>query len=281
LYELSKFILSAEGAKRLEESKSVSRQNKMLLIERAASVVSFQPRFLRVDLIGTAHGPEGQLPAMDRNGLCDPYVTCRLVPQEGHKYPKKGVSSATAYKTLTPQWNQELEIPLRGGSLDCDGYFHSEDVVDTTQLEVMVRDADVGRWYLAYYLFRFLAVVALVVAAAARIEGISDGLTTKQQHMTLAGGTMVAIGFVLSYVMAVLRRSDDEFVARCTIPIGMLMDQREHALRLVLREPEPKTKGAKKQVGGDTTKENAGVAPKTSPPRGYGILRIRLMLSEH
>lgn len=281
LYELSKFILSAEGAKRLEESKSVSRQNKMLLIERAASVVSFQPRFLRVDLIGTAHGPEGQLPAMDRNGLCDPYVTCRLVPQEGHKYPKKGVSSATAYKTLTPQWNQELEIPLRGGSLDCDGYFHSEDVVDTTQLEVMVRDADVGRWYLAYYLFRFLAVVALVVAAAARIEGISDGLTTKQQHMALAGGTMVAIGFVLSYVMAVLRRSDDEFVARCTIPIGMLMDQREHALRLVLREPEPKTKGAKKQVGGDTTKEVAGVAPKTNPPRGYGILRIRLMLSEH
>lgn len=91
LYELSKFILSAEGAKRLEESKSVSRQNKMLLIERAASVVSFQPRFLRLGLIGTAHGPEGQLPAMDRNGLCDPYVTCRLVPEEGHKYPKRAV----------------------------------------------------------------------------------------------------------------------------------------------------------------------------------------------
>ena len=45
LYELSKFILSAEGGRQLEESKSVSKQNKMLLIERAASVVSFQRRY--------------------------------------------------------------------------------------------------------------------------------------------------------------------------------------------------------------------------------------------
>jgi len=282
LYELSKFILSAEGAKRLEESTSVSKQNKMLLIERAASVVSFQPRFLRVDLIGAAREPEGQLPAMDRNGLCDPYVTCRLVPEEGHKYPKKGVSSATAFKTLNPQWNQELEIPLRGGSLDCDGYFRTEDMVETTQLELIVRDADVGRWYLAYYLFRFLAIVVIIVAAAARIEGLSDELTENEQRVVLAGVGAVAFGFVSSYVMAVLRRSDDEFVARCSVPIGILMDQRPHALRLFLRAPEKKTKETgKPQVGGDATKESTGIAAKTNKSGGYGIIRVRLMLSEH
>ena len=282
LYELSKFILSAEGGRQLEESKLVSKQNKMLLIERAASVVSFQPRFLSVDLIGTAHEAEGQLPATDRNGLCDPYITCRLVPKEGHAYPKKGVSSTTAYKTLTPQWNQELEIPLRGGSLDSDGYFRSEDVVDTTQLEVTVRDADVGLWYLAYYFFRLLAVVVAMVAAAARIEGLSDELTTNQRRTVLIGVSIILFGFVVSYVMAVLRRSDDESVARCTIPIGMLMDQREHALRLILREPEEKIKGSKKQqqMGGDDTKESSDTVVRTNPTGGFGILRVRLMLSE-
>ena len=283
LYELSKFILSPEGGRQLEESKSVSKQNKMLLIERAASVVSFQPRFLRVDIIGTAHGTEGLLPAMDRNGLCDPYVTCRLVPEEGTKYPKKGVSSATAYKTLTPQWNQELEIPLRGGSLDSGGYFRSEDVVDTTQLEFTVRDADVGLWYLVYYFFRLLAVVVAMVAAAARIEGLSDELTTNQRRMTLTGVSIIFFGFISSYVMAVLRRSDDEYVARCTVPIGMLMDQREHALRLILREPEEKIKWSKKQqqMGGDDTKESSDTVVRTNPSGGFGILRVRLMLSEH
>mmetsp|Transcript_25984 Transcript_25984/g.57742 ORF Transcript_25984/g.57742 Transcript_25984/m.57742 type:complete len:657 (+) Transcript_25984:22-1992(+) len=274
LYELSKFILSAEGAKTLEQSTDISRQEKMLLIERAASVVSFQPRFLRVTVVGTVDGPNGQLPPMDRNGLADPYVTCRLVPEDGGPYPQKGISSKTAYKTISPQWSQELEIPLRGGTLDSDGFFHSEDVVDTTQLEVVVRDADVGLWHIVYYLFRFLAVVVVILAAASRIEGLSDDLTQSQRYVAMGTASFVAIGYVLSYVMAVLRRADDEYVAQCLVPICMLMDQREHALLLTLREPK-----AEQQVDGKGT-ENGGIAARNATG-GFGVLRVRLMLSEH
>jgi len=271
LYELSKFILSAEGARKLKEAENISTQDKMLLVERAASVISFQPRFLRVRIVGTIDGPRGQLPPMDANGLADPYVVCRLVPQSGKPYPKYGVSTKILHNTLTPQWNQELEIPLRGGTLDTDGFFRCDDDIGTTQLELIVRDADIGMWKVSYHLSRIVAIGLAIVATVAYVEGSGD-FTQFRQQAVLGVATS---WFVLSYIMAVSRKSDYENVGQCIVPIGMLMDQGEHALLLTLRAPIDE----KKLITMISFKQKAKVCSMNSTG-GFGILRVQLVLSE-
>ncbi|KAL7528684.1 hypothetical protein ACHAWF_002661, partial [Thalassiosira exigua] len=272
LYDLSKYILSTDGAKRLLESEEISRQNKMLLIERAAHVVSFQPRFLHIHLKGTKDGPQGELPPMDTNGLADPYVTCRLVPENGSPYPEKGVSSKILYKTISPQWDEELEIQLRGGSLDADGYFLCGDDVESTQLKLTVYDADVGRWHIAYYLFRAFAVILIVGGVTARIKGLSDDMTPDQRHAASAAVIFVVAGNIVSFVMAVLCGSDDECVGWSSVPIGMLTDQREHKLLLTLKDPRENPDSQAKGTIFKTTTNSKG---------GLGILRVNVFLSEN
>jgi len=265
LYELSKFILSREGVQKLGECKNISTMEKMHLVEHAASVVSFQPRFLRVHVVGTADGPRGELPVMDTNGLADPYVVCRLVPKSRKPYPTYGASTKVLHNTLTPYWNEDLEINLRGGVIDNDGFFRCEDDIQSTQLELIVRDADIGVWKCMYYLFRFLSINLVLGTAVARING---DLTQVVQQASF-GAALVFPCFAISYVMAVLRKSDYETVGQCTIPIGMLMNQSEHALLLTLREPDD-----------DKSKRRRKKPAATNSTGGFGILRVRLMLSE-
>lgn len=260
LYGISKFLLSPEGAKALQESMDLTNEDKNLLLERAAEVVSFQPRFLRVHVRGVA----SDLPPMDRNGRADPYVKLQLQPSNGDPYPRDGIRSKIRFKTLRPIWNQKIELRLLGGSLDPDGYYRSNGVAKSTRLLVSVRDADVGQWSIAYYFFSLSAVAALAAAIFARVEGISDNVTGIKKVAVLMIILIIAAGLIISFVEAVVIRSDDETIGDCEMPIEMLLDQREHHFWLTLRKPVSSDKN-----------ENGTCGSKV------GVLRVSLLLSEH
>lgn len=122
LYLISKWILSAEGLQTMEREfqskqlpvahnvpdKEVQIDNDdavALLMERAAAVLAFQPRYVNIRVIGTKEGPEGQLPAMDGNGKADCYIKCRLVSCENvvvdTSEPDVAATAAPASSTMT------------------------------------------------------------------------------------------------------------------------------------------------------------------------------------
>ncbi|CAJ1946053.1 unnamed protein product [Cylindrotheca closterium] len=261
LFLLSKFLLSSEGSFQLEQSRSFSETDRILLMERAAQVVSFQPRFLRVKLHGCIEGPQGELPPMDSNEKADGYVICHLVPASGMPYPPKGVQSSTCYRNLSPQWNEELEIPLEGGRLDSDGFFRSEHA-HTTQLHLCVLDADAGQWSLLLYASRILLILEAVCWIIAYIDGVTDNLSVFGKWVWIFVTTVLTINFVVGYYMAVWQRSDDEPVGFCTVPLGILLDQQKHTLKLTLHPEDDESKARQNSVG------------------GYGIIRVTLSLSE-
>lgn len=271
LFQLSRYIISAEGATALERSKEVSIQDMALLVERAAEVVSFQPRYLRVHLHGVVETPEGDLPSMDRNGLADPYVVCRLIPQDGKPYPEKGVSSRVAYKTLRPTWEEEIELSLRGGSIDVDGYYKSHEQASTTLLHLQVRDADTAHWGIAHFLFRAMIFGSVIAAVAAHVHGVTDALTNFQWNSVMFTILLIGIGLVATYEMAITRRSDDQDIGECIVPLALLLDQREHNLKLILRAPKGEESGDDAEI--DEEKKNS--------VGGFGIIRATLELSEH
>lgn len=260
LFYLSKFLISTEGSRQMENSKDISDSDKVLLIERAAEVVSFQPRYVEVTLLGSINEPRGELPPMDSNGEADGYFICHLVPSSGMPYPPKGVKSRTAYSTVSPQWNQELEIQLEGGKVDSDGFYHCEGA-KTTQLHLCLLDADVGRWSWLYFIFRALIVAGVILLLAAYAEGATDTATYQQKYAAAAVAVFVVIGYTIGYVMAVRRRSDDQVIGFCTVPLGILLDQKEHQLVLTLH---PEEEGS-----------------KTNNVGGYGVIRVKMMLSEN
>eukprot|EP00980_Cylindrotheca_fusiformis_P013660 scaffold3515_cov126-Cylindrotheca_fusiformis.AAC.9 len=260
LFYLSKYLISAEGSKEMENSKDISETDKVLMIERAAEVVSFQPRYLVLTLLGSIDGPRGELPPMDSNGLADGYFICHLVPPSGMPYPSKGVKSSTAYATLTPQWNQQLELQLKGGKVDSDGFYHCDDV-KSTQLHLCLLDADVGRWSWMYYIFSSLIVAWVILTLAAYVEGATDNLTRKQTYFAMGIAAFILTGYAIGYVMAVRNRSDDKVIGFCTVPLGILLDQKEHTLILTLHPEEAGT--------------------KTNSTGGYGVVRVKMFLSEN
>jgi len=261
LFLLSKFLLSSEGTYQLERDASIAATDRVLLMERAAQVVSFQPRFLRLKLHGCIAGPQGELPPMDSNGKADGYVICHLVPDSGMPYPKKGCQSSTSYRNLSPQWNEELEIPLEGGRLDSDGFFRSEHA-HNTQLHLCVLDADVGEWSVLLYASRILLILEGVCWIIAYIDGATDNMSEFGEWVWIGVTAVLTISYVIGYYMAVLQRSDDEVVGFCTLPLGILLDQQKHTLKLTLHPEDD----------GDTARQNS--------VGGYGIIRVTLSLSE-
>ncbi|KAL3935353.1 MAG: hypothetical protein SGBAC_009111 [Bacillariaceae sp.] len=261
LFLLSKYLLSSEGSFQLEQSHSISETDRVLLMERAAQVVSFQPRFLRVKLHGSISGPQGELPPMDASGLADGYIICHLVPASGMPYPPKGVQSSTSYRNLSPQWNEELEIALEGGRLDSDGFFRSEHA-HTTQLHLCVLDADVGEWSILLYASRIMLVLEAVCYLIAYVDGATDNLSEVGQWVWIGVTAVLTINYVIGYYMAVWQRSDDEPVGFCTVPLGILLDQQKHTLKLTLHPEDDESKARQNSVG------------------GYGIIRVTLSLSE-
>ena len=124
---VSRYMLTPAGGELLAGC-AIDEQQKAILLESAASRASFQPRFVRVNLIGVAPGLETALPSMDSNGKADPYVTCWLVSPAGGRYPFKGVRSRTKYRTVRPQWRgQTLELTIQGGSIGADGVYRNFD----------------------------------------------------------------------------------------------------------------------------------------------------------
>lgn len=52
---------------------------------------------------------------MDPNGLSDPYVKCKLVPENGHNVKRK---TRTIKASLNPQWNETLQFDMRPDDKD-------------------------------------------------------------------------------------------------------------------------------------------------------------------
>ena len=263
LRKVSQFLLSGSGAKMLEGASALSVSDKALLQQSAAAEISFQPRFLYVRLEGTAQEVTGSdLPAMDSNGRADAYVKCRLVPEAGAPYPKHGVLSRTKYRTTRPQWNEELELALAGGSVGQDGLFRNTSAPKTA-LHVQVYDADLGPWGWLFIGAR-LAVAAVIAAGfAAYITGVSDALTRSQTQAAVAATTAIAALYVASYMYSKVLKADDDLIGEGTIPLAILMDQKEHLLHVTLRPPAGTQRSDKSNAMG-----------------GCGILQVGLSMAE-
>jgi hypothetical protein len=232
LHLISKWILSSEGMHTLEEefhstTSNVQNQQQQhessppssyngtdiiaLLLERAAAVMSFQPRYVNVHVIGTKDGPDGQLPPMDGSGnTTDCYIKCRLLcrryrsnnsnnvpfvtqalsPQEdgpavptrrplhdqNHRpYPERGIVTRTIYRSIQPIWKDDIEIPLQGGMVDTTGSYRNQQARSTI-LQVEAWDADVGVWGIALDTFQWLAILLLMVMILGYIGGYLDYL---------------------------------------------------------------------------------------------------------
>ena len=69
-------------------------------------------------------------------------------------------------------------------------------------------------------------------------------------------------------------------IGSCTVPLAILMDHREHTLLLKLSPPDI----TEAKDGGENQKENKlrrGAPGNTNSVGGHGVIRIKLMLSEH
>lgn len=273
LFVLSKWLLSAEGIQEME-NQSMSKENVALLLERAAALVSFNPRYLNIHLIGTKPGPIGNLPSMDRNGKVDCYVKFYIRADtenssssqsnsEGfqRRLARRTVSSRIIYKKLAPKWNERMELLLHTGSIDSDGNYRD---TYTRQLFLVAEawDADVGTWGICMNVFQVCFLLLTTTLFAGHVTGILDSIldsstTVKRAWLEmsiLVSEAFTFLGFVVCYLKAVVFRADDEVIGRSEVPIEILLDQREHALCLHLQH---------------------GVSSGNR-----GILRVRLSLSE-
>ncbi len=287
LHRISKWLLSAEGLQKMEDffdSNTVA-----MLLEQAAAVIAFQPKFLNIHLISTKSGAEGKLPTMDPNGKADCYVKFALVPDDSihlqngtsrqhvgikrerrHSINLSGTTklgylnnsaiSRIAYRTLEPKWNQMLELPIKGGMLDNDGNYRSHGTKDTILL-VEAWDADCGKWGIAFEILRVLGCALICVLVVSYVLGAIDFLFRPtlsddewlRKKTVVASTLSLAFGIILSWVMSVVVRADDEFIGKSAVPLEILTDQREHSLMLKLRDAR----------------------------KSRGILRVKLRLSEN
>lgn len=283
LHQISKWISSSDGMHEMENK--LTSSSITLLLERAAPIISFHPKFLHILLISTKNDNEGKLPVMDCNGAADCYVKFSLVSNierdtnnstknifgiKRLKSKDQSTSSSIAYRTLEPVWNEVLEIPINGGELDSDGKYRNHDSNDKLLL-VEAWDADCGKWGLALEVFQFLLFVLAFAVISAYLTGAIDslfsGVLTKEQWQCkvaiMAFTLYVILGWILSYMMSVVWRADDEFIGSSILSLSILTDQREHSLLLNLRKN--KTRNSK-----NSAKEQ----------NGRGILRVRLCLCE-
>ena len=250
LQVVSSYLLTPAGGAALAAS-SLSTHAKDTLLEAASARASFHPRFVRVRVVGVpASPPHAALPAMDvagplaqflgdggGGGLCDAYVTCRVVDEAGAAYPPRGSSTRPRYRSVRPQWRQTLEMALRGGRIRPDGLYRNETVA-TSSLKLAVFDADVGVWGWLL-LAAEVALLGLGVAAvAAYVVGFADNLSLAQLRMATAGAASVAATVVVAYVVHVRFAADDDPIGEATVPLALLMDQQEHTLLLRLALPE-------------------------------------------
>jgi len=265
LYQISKWLLSSEGMQKMEDI--LDSNNVALLLERAAAVIFFEPKFLNVHLISTKPGTEGRLPAMDQYGKVDCYVKFSLISDkdfflqnctekqhvEGNymnltgmtklRYPNQTVTSRIAHRTIEPEWNEILEMPIKGGKLGKDGTYRNHEIKDTI-LIVEAWDADCGNWGMALDVFRFLGCALICALVVAYVLGAIDlvfneNLSTEQwwwKRTIIALTLYVALGWVLSWMMSVVMKADDEFIGSSAIPLEILTDGREHSLILKLHK---------------------------------------------
>ena len=277
LYVVSSYILTEAGSAALNRT-TLNPSAKGLLVERAAARISFQPRFVTIELIGTADGAYSELPAMDTNGLLDAYVTCRLRAQvdggdataeKGAAYPQGGVSTRTQYRTLRPQWRQSLELPLRGGSLDADGMFRSAESAQRTELLLQVYDSDVGVWGWLLRISEMAGIGLAIACIVMYVTGQIDDLSSTHATWILGTAFTLLVLFMTSYVAYVRWGSDDESIGEACIPLGMCMDQRTHTIQVALRSPGTRV----------------GLCPPVRQPRRnpfgtLGVIRVALSMSE-
>jgi len=264
----------------LEES-PLSVSQKALLVQSAAAEISFQPRFLYVRLVGTAkESLDAELPAMDTNGRADAYVKCRLVPASGVPYPKRGVMSRTIYRTTAPQWNEELELALVGGSVRCDGTYENRSAAKAEVL-FQVFDADVGVWGWLYIALRLSLFAMLVGAASAYITGYDDKMSRAQVMVAKAVGITATVLTMASYVYSRLLRTQDQLIGEAKVPLSILMDQKDHSMHLKLRQPTvwPTSPSIKRPPTGQQRWQESTEA-KLNARGGRGILNVTLSLAE-
>lgn len=262
LYRISKWLLSSEGLLRIEDT--LSSNTVAMLLERAAAVISFQPKFLNIHLISTGPGEKGKLPVMDANGMADCYVTFTLVSNKENylqkrmarresgytnltgrtklRYLNETVTSRIVYRTLEPQWNQMLELPVKGGIFDNDGTYRSLDVKDTILL-VEAWDKDFEKWGIALEFFQVLGCALICALLASYVLGIidflfNDNLTTDEwwwKTMIILSSVFTALSILLCWIMSIKLGADDDFIGKSAVPLEILTDQREHSLILKLR----------------------------------------------
>jgi len=283
LYKASKFILNRKG-----EGISSTRY------EFAASLMSFNPRFLEINLIGCAPNPHGDLPLATPDKEPDSYVTCRLVTHKSEsehenfdqikpetddekdngvdddtvELTSKICRSRTCYMTSRPNWNQQFELPLYG-KIDHSGFFRNISL-ESKSLHLDVRVDNVGRWGIAYRTFLFLTITGSISLFYAWLVGLLDEIMTLQWRVMVAVGIGVLVGFGVTFTMAVVKNIDNVVIGECEVPLGLLLDQAEHGLLLTLRSAcRDFDDGA--SSGEWTTKNSVG---------GLGVIRVSLMASE-
>ena len=243
------FMLTEEGthalaqAPALDSARAVDASERALLIERAAALVSFQPRFVVARLLPVDDSDPGTaLPPMDPNGLVDAYCVLRLEPPGGggarSRYPARGVRSRVAYRTLRPNWGETLELPLRGGHMDDDGMYHNQVEPKATTLHVEVCDADMGAWGWLLLLAEFALVALALGALGAHITGALDELTAAHRRLATRATTAIAGVLVVSFVASKRFHADDEVIGEATVPVSTLLDQRAHTIQFTLRTPQ-------------------------------------------
>jgi hypothetical protein len=270
LFYLSRWMLSAEGLQEME-NQNVPSDVVAMLLERAAALISFQPRYLHIHLVGTKPGI-GKLPVMDRNGQADCYVkfhtkvimeiSDRTEVPSGSQSLGEEVRSKIVYKSREPMWNENLEIEVKGGIIDLDGNYRNNTTRNTV-LHVEAWDADVGAWGVGYEAFQVMYYAIICSLLVLHIMGKLDASESPyvQTPLILGCGVFIVLGYALCYLKAKVWRSDDEFIGSCDVPLDILLDQREHSLLLRLQNPS-----------------NRKTSHGTS--EGFGILRVKLSMSE-
>ena len=272
LHQISKWLCSIEGVREME--RSLDSDTISSLLQLAASVVSFQPKFVNVHLLGTKPGAEGRLPVMDANGKADCYVKFALIskqardssriPRISHAHWRKSyrnntksywdimgrttggkvvVTSCIAYRTLEPAWNQKLEIPING-NLDESGMCISDIDIKNALLVAEAWDADCGLWGIALEVCRLAGVALVGAVVAAYVLGLIDflfeGTVTAEQQRWLAAllatTLCLAAASCLSWTMSAVLNADDEFVGNAVVPLAVVADRRKRDLILNLRK---------------------------------------------
>ena len=267
---VSTYILSERGGDALRRITRMDSQARGVILERAARAVSFQPRYVVADVLGTpADDADAELPPMDTNGKADPYVSVRIVSPDGVAYPEGGVCTRTAYRTLRPQWRQRIEVPIRGGVIEADGIYRTGNGVTSSELSFTVYDADLGTWGWLRVWAECAAVALGIAALFGHVSGATDGLESAHKRAATAVATGVAALFLVAHVMHDRWRSDDQLIGEARVPLSLAMDQDEHTLLLRLRS-------AATAWGDD--------APSKSAPRNpaglLGAIRVRIHCSE-